>query len=127
MQLGAAALLVALAGNLVIAPLDVKYPITTGFAVFVLVVLLLQVIAIVGSLRGWRWTFWAVAVYFAFVAQSAVANLPVIFTARPSASPLAFRLVEEALAVVVAAFLIWMLIAVRKFGPWAMQKPRGIA
>jgi hypothetical protein len=124
MHLGAAALLTLSAIHLVAAPLMEGFPITTGFAVSVLGILVLLMVGIVGSLAGWRWMFWAVAVYFGFVGGSALTNLTRVFQLDPSMPPLAVasRILTEGLALIVLAYFIWMLIGLRRFGPWAMRK-----
>jgi hypothetical protein len=124
MQLGAAALLSLSAAHLVAAPLMEGFPITSGFAVSVLVILLLLLVAIVGSFAGWRWMFWVVSVYFGFVGGSALTNLPRFFQLIPSQRPLtiASLILTEALALIVLGYFIWMVAGLRRFGPWAMRK-----
>jgi len=124
MQLSAAVLLTLSAIHLVVAPLMEGFPITTGFAASVLVILLLLLVGMVGSLAGWRWMFWAVAVYFGFVGGSALTNLTRVFQLDSSMPQLtiASRILTEGLALIVLAYFVWMLVGLRRFGPWAMRR-----
>jgi hypothetical protein len=125
MQLGAAVLLALSAIHLVAAPLMEGFPISTGFAVSVLVILLLLLVGTVGSIAGWRWMFWVALIYFGFVGLSALTNLPRFFQVIRSLRPLtlASAILTETLALIVLAYFIWMMVGLRRFGPWARRKP----
>ncbi len=128
MQLGASALLVAAAIRAIVAPIVEGRAITTSFSVVVLVFAVLALFAAVGSFLGWRWMFWPAAVYFVLVAGSAVTNVSVLLRTDFSRTqlPLAYWLVNEAIALVILVFVAWMAYGLTKFGgPWAMKKPAG--
>jgi hypothetical protein len=91
----------------------------------VVIIVVLYLVAAVGSFLGWRWMFWAALVLFAFSGIGTFTNLSSF--AKPSASPVpvGFLLVNELLSIAGLAMFVWMLAGVIKFGPWAMKKPGG--
>lgn len=128
MQLGASALLVAAAIRAIVAPIVENLAIANRLSAVFAVFAALALIAALGSYLRWRWVFWLAGVYFGFVARSAVLNVPILLRTDFSrtALPLAYWLVDEALAVVILVFFVWIVYGLVKFGgPWAMKKPDG--
>ena len=85
----------------------------------------LELVGAVGSFLGWRWMFWAALVLFGFGGLGAFTNLASI--ARPETSPVPTSglIVSEVSGILSLAIFVWMLVAVIKYGPWAMRKPGG--
>lgn len=94
--------------------------VTYGFVVFIAVILL---VGAVGSYLGWRWMFWGVLVLFGIGAILAIFGLASFSRLDQSPVPLAGLIVSELINVLTLATFVWMLIAVIKYGPWAMKKP----
>ena len=85
---------------------------------------------IVGALRRWTWTFFAVLVLLAFSALSGPLNLVSVFDNRGYSSavgytfPIGFYVAGLILWLPGTALFIWMLVAAIKRGPWAMTRAR---
>ena len=86
------------------------------------------VVAIIGALKRWAWTYYVVLVLLGFSALSLPANL---VSAASGSATSAFSGVSMppwiyGLAIAVAipgtALFVWMLVALVKRGPWAMRK-----
>lgn len=86
-------------------------------------IVILYLVAAVGSFLGWRWIFWVALVLFGFDAIGAFTNLGNF--ARPNAQPVpvGYLVVNELVSLAGLAMFIWMLVGVIKFGPWAMKRP----
>ncbi len=84
---------------------------------------LLEVVAAVGSYLGWRWMFWAALVLFGLSGISAFTNLPTLFNSSRSPVSPSFLVASELFAVLGLAMFVWMIVAVVKYGPWAMKRP----
>lgn len=96
--------------------ISVAYGVVIFFAV-------LELVAAVGSYLGWRWIFWAALVLFGLSGISAFTNLASLANPNRSAVPIAGVVVSEVFALLGLAMFVWMLIAVIRYGPWAMKKP----
>lgn len=83
----------------------------------------LWLVAAVGSYLGWRWIFWAALVLFGVSGIGAFTNLTSIANPDKSPVPIGGLIVSEVFSVGSLAMFVWMLIAVIKFGPWAMRRP----
>lgn len=83
----------------------------------------LEVVAAVGSYLGWRWMFWAALVLFGLSGISAFTNLTTLFNPSKSPVPAAGLIAGEVFALLGLAMFVWMLIAVIRYGPWAMKRP----
>ena len=94
----------------------VAYGVVIFFAV-------LELVAAVGSYLGWRWIFWAALVLFGLSGISAFTNLASLANPNRSAVPIAGVVVSEVFALLGLAMFVWMLIAVIRYGPWAMKRP----
>ena len=104
--------------------IDTLVNVAIGIAWGVVVVIgLLELFAALGSYLGWRWMFWGGLVLFALSGLGAVTNLGSIANSSSSSVPLGGLIVDEILALAGLAMFIWMLVAVIKYGPWAMKRP----
>ena len=65
---------------------------------------------------GWRWAFWVLLVVMGFFSLGAVIGIVTITRSVEAA-------VGEVLSLLNIAIFVWMIVAVVKFGPWAMKRP----
>jgi hypothetical protein len=93
-----------------------------GWAVVVVLVVISLVLA-VGSLRGWRWAFWAVLAWWFVSGLGVVTNLVALANPAAQTQPQWATVGFLLLAAVAVALLLWFLAAAIRFGPWAMRKP----
>ena len=103
---------------------DTVVNIAIGFTIgTVVVIAVLELVAALGSLRGWRWMFWAALILFGLGGLGTFTNLGSF--ARPDTTPMPVGALalSEILSVADLAFFVWLLVGVIKFGPWAMKKP----
>jgi hypothetical protein len=105
---------------------DVETVVNISVGVALAVVIVIAVCGLVigaGSYLGWRWMFWVALVFLGFGAIGAVTNISSI--TRPESSPIPGWgvAISELLSIANLALFVWMLIAVIRFGPWAMKKP----
>jgi hypothetical protein len=91
-----------------------------GFAV---VVGLIELLGAVGAFFRWRWAFWYVFVLMCLGSLSALAGIAAFFQTTPSPLPKAVQVVNELLAVGAVAMLVWMIVGLVRYGPWAMKRP----
>ncbi|OLC27943.1 MAG: hypothetical protein AUG06_03370 [Actinobacteria bacterium 13_1_20CM_2_65_11] len=82
-----------------------------------------EVVAAIGSYLGWRWVFWAALVLYGLSGISAVTNLGTLSNASRSPVPAGGLIAGELFSVLGLAMFVWMLIAVIRYGPWAMKRP----
>jgi hypothetical protein len=84
---------------------------------------LIELFAALGSFLGWRWIFWGVLVIFALDGLGALLNVSSL--ANPSRATMPFGALtwSEIVSLAGLAMFIWMLVAVIKYGPWAMKRP----
>jgi len=86
-------------------------------------------VLIVGALRRWTWTFYAVLVLLGLGAVSGPLNLISVFDSRAYSAavgysfPIGFYVSGLILWIPGLALCVWMLIAAIKRGPWAMTRP----
>lgn len=99
---------------------NISLAITWGVVIFFTVC---EVVAAIGSYFGWRWAFWAALVLYGLSGISAFTNLTTLFNASKSPVPVAGLVAGEIFSVLGLAMFVWMLIAVIRYGPWAMKKP----
>jgi hypothetical protein len=99
---------------------NISLAITWGVVIFFTVC---EVVAAIGSYLGWRWVFWAALVLYGLSGISAFTNLTTLFNASKSPVPVAGLVAGELFSVLGLAMFVWMLIAVIRYGPWAMKRP----
>jgi len=99
---------------------NITIGVTYGVAIFFS---LLYLVAALGSYLGWRWMFWAALVLFGLSGISVFTNIGSFANPDRSPVPTAGLIVSELFAVLGLSMFVWMLVAVIKFGPWAMKKP----
>lgn len=99
---------------------NISLAITWGVVVFFTVC---EVVAAIGSYFGWRWVFWGALVLYGLSGISAFTNLTTLFNASKSPVPVAGLVAGEIFSVLGLAMFVWMLIAVIRYGPWAMKRP----
>jgi hypothetical protein len=103
---------------------DALVNITIGFAIALAIGIgVVELVGAVGSYLGWRWVFWPVLVIFGLTAIGALFGL--VGLARASSSPIGIGglILSELLDLLGAAVFVWMLVALFKYGPWAMKRP----
>jgi len=100
----------------------VPFAIFIGWATVIFIVVL-GLVAALGSYLRWRWMFWVALVLLGFGAIGAITNLS--YFVKPDASPMPTWAVaiDEVVSIASAALFVWLLIAVIRYGPWAMKKP----
>jgi hypothetical protein len=99
---------------------NITIGVTYGVAIFFA---LLYLVAALGSYIGWRWMFWAALVLFGLSGITVFTNIGSFVDPNRSPIPVAGLIISELFAVLGLAMFVWMLVAVIKFGPWAMKKP----
>jgi len=100
---------------------NISIAIAIGFVIFFAV---LEVIGAVGSFLGWRWMFWVALVLFGLGGLGNVfGNLTSLVKPATSPVPAGGLIVTEVVGILSLAMFAWMLVAVIKYGPWAMRKP----
>jgi len=86
------------------------------------------VVAIIGALKRWNWTYYVVLVLLGFSALSLPANLVSAVSGSAMSGfggvsmPAWIYTLSVAVAIPGAALFVWMLVALVKRGPWAMKK-----
>jgi hypothetical protein len=99
---------------------NITIGVTYGVAIFFS---LLYLVAALGSYLGWRWMFWAALVLYGLSGITVFTNIGSFANPDRSPVPTAGLIVSELFALLGLALFVWMLVAVIKFGPWAMKKP----
>jgi hypothetical protein len=100
--------------------INVTIGVTYGISIFFA---LLWLVAAVGSYLGWRWVFWAALILFGLSGISALTTIGSLANPDRSIIPASGLIVSEIFDVLGLAMFVWMLIAVIKYGPWAMKRP----
>jgi hypothetical protein len=93
--------------------------VTVGLVSIYVIVALIAVAELCGAAAaffGWRWAFWVLLVVMGLFSLGAVFGL-VSFTKSVDAA------IGEVLSLLNIAIFVWMIVAVAKFGPWAMRRP----
>ena len=104
--------------------IDTVVNITIGITYGVAILFaLLYLVAALGSYVGWRWMFWAALVLYGLSGIAVFTNLGSIANPDRSPLPIAGLIISELFALLGLAMFVWMLVALIKFGPWAMKKP----
>jgi hypothetical protein len=91
--------------------------------IVVAVIGVLDLVAALGSFLGWRWMFWVALVLNGLAAIGAATNLRTFANPNSSPVPTWGVAIGEVFSLVSLGLFIWMLIAVIRFGPWAMKRP----
>ena len=94
--------------------------------VSVFVTVAICAVAVVGALKRWTWAFWAILVIFGIVSLFLPFNLAGAVTGFSSVStygpPAWTTWLTVAFELAGAALFVWMLIAIIRYGPWAMTR-----
>ncbi len=117
---------VARAGNPSLPEDQVRATVSVGLAVGWATVIVLAAAMLVlafGSLRGWRWAFWAVLAWLALSSIGVVTNLLALANPALQPQPPPFIVIELVLSVVALGLLVWFVLAAARFGPWATRRP----
>jgi hypothetical protein len=72
-----------------------------------------------GSLRGWRWVFWANLVVLAL---TSIVGVPSALELATTLTLPAAGWISLLLALAALALLVWLIVASARFGPWAMRR-----
>jgi len=99
---------------------NITIGVTYGVAIFFS---LLYLVAALGSFLGWRWMFWAALVLYGLSGITVFTNIGSFANPDRSPIPVAGLIISELFAVLGLAMFVWMLVAVIRFGPWAMKRP----
>ncbi len=98
--------------------------ISVAFALGVVVVIaILELVAAAGSYLGWRWMFWVALVLFGLGSIGALTNISSLMRPETSPIPVWGVAISEVFSIASLGLFVWMLVAVIKFGPWALKKP----
>jgi len=84
--------------------------------VFVALISVGELCGAAAAFFGWRWAFWVLLVVEGLFSLGAVIGL-VSFTRSIDAA------IGEVISLLNIAIFVWMIVAVAKFGPWAMKRP----
>ena len=89
--------------------------------------LAITVIAIVGALKRWTWAYYAILVLLGFTLLGTVFNLINLaaggaLTARQPQPPEFTRIAAYIFGAIDTVLFVWMLVALVRRGPWAMQR-----
>jgi hypothetical protein len=93
---------------------------TYGVAIFWAV---LYLVAALGSFLKWGWMFWGAFVLLCLGTIGTLINLRSFANSDQSPIPVGGLIVGELIGVLGAAVFVWMLIALIRYGPWAMKRP----
>jgi hypothetical protein len=85
---------------------------------------------LIGTLRRWTWFYWVLTVIFALsilgLPQEVLQLFGVGYSGGPGQPelvlPLANSLLGLAVTIAEVALFVWMVVALRKYGPWACRK-----
>ena len=96
--------------------------ITASIAVGVILTVASLGVIVVGVIRLWRWVYWYVMINYFLAILSLPGNLTYVFGNAPIRLPAWILLVQLPLSLAELALAIWMVIALRRYGPWARRK-----
>ncbi|MDQ6636511.1 MAG: hypothetical protein M3Y62_01845 [Candidatus Dormibacteraeota bacterium] len=106
---------------------------TVSLGVGIVLALAYFALATIGTLHRWTWWFWVQLVLAGLAVLSRPQNVLALsgrtIRASPSAPPLHVPVASAAVNVLLAlawlAVFIWMIVAYRRFGPWACRRVPG--
>jgi hypothetical protein len=87
-----------------------------------MVVVILMLLLGVGSLRGWRWAFWAALAWLALSSLGIITNTLGLLDPAVESQPPGAVLFSLFFALVALGLGIWCAVAATLYGPWAMRK-----
>lgn len=82
-----------------------------------------ELVTALGSYLRWRWMFWVAFALLALGALGAFTNLATFAHPQTSPVPTWGVAVSEVMSMISLGLFVWTLIAVFRYGPWAMKKP----
>ena len=86
----------------------------------------ISAVVIIGALKRWTWMFYVVLVLFGLGALGLPYNIVILVSGRSTLSgfntPPGFTWLSIGFGILGVALFVWMLIAVIRYGPWAMAK-----
>ena len=100
----------------------VNYSILAAWAV-VIVLAVVSLLLAVGSFLGWRWVFWVALVWLALNSVGVLSNLNALANSGTQVEPTAVVVGSLLLSLVALGLFIWFVVALARYGPWAMRKP----
>jgi hypothetical protein len=100
----------------------VNFSILAAWAV-VIVLAVVSLLLAVGSFLGWRWVFWVALVWLALNSVGVLSNLNALANSGTQVEPAGVVVGSLLLSVVALGLFIWFVVALVRFGPWAMKKP----
>lgn len=100
-----------------------NFGVLIGWTTVVVISLVLLLLA-VGSFLGWRWVFWVCLAWLALSSLGVITNLLALF-ANPATQqmPQGALALSFLLSLAALALLVWYVVALARYGPWAMRKP----
>jgi hypothetical protein len=89
----------------------------------VIVLAVVSLLLAVGSFLGWRWVFWVALVWLALNSVGVLSNLNALANSGTQVEPAAAVVGSLLLSLVALGLFIWFVVALVRYGPWAMRKP----
>ncbi|MDQ6790586.1 MAG: hypothetical protein M3075_08030 [Candidatus Dormibacteraeota bacterium] len=100
----------------------VNFSILAAWAV-VIVLAVVSLLLAVGSFLGWRWVFWVALVWLALNSVGVLSNLNALANSGTQVEPAGVEVGSLLLSLVALGLFIWFVVALVRYGPWAMKKP----
>jgi hypothetical protein len=100
----------------------VNFSILAAWAV-VIVLAAVSLLLAVGSFLGWRWVFWVALVWLALNSIGVLSNLNALANSQTQVEPVGVVAGSLLLSLVALGLFIWFVVALVRYGPWAMKKP----
>jgi hypothetical protein len=100
----------------------VNFSILAAWAV-VIVLAAVSLLLAVGSFLGWRWVFWVALVWLALNSIGVLSNLNALANSQTQVEPVGVLAGSLLLSLVALGLFIWFVVALVRYGPWAMKKP----
>jgi len=86
----------------------------------------ISTVAVIGALKRWTWMFYVVLVLFGLGILGLPVNIVTLLSGRSNLSgfnmPPGFIWLSIGFGLIGTALFVWMLVAVIRYGPWAMAK-----
>ena len=86
----------------------------------------ISTVAVIGALKRWTWMFYVVLVLFGLGVLGLPVNIVTLLSGRSNLSgfnmPPGFIWLSIGFGLIGTALFVWMLVAVIRYGPWAMAK-----